>query len=103
MTKPHILQVGPYPEWDQTPLDAAFHMHRYFEAADKAAYLAQHGMRRNAWMRRAEPLAVMLHATGADPCPNADHPDCAAGAGRGALKLASDRTQAMKAQVVFSE
>lgn len=43
MTKPHILQVGPYPEWDQTPLDAAFHMHRYFEAADKAAFLAEHG------------------------------------------------------------
>jgi lactate dehydrogenase-like 2-hydroxyacid dehydrogenase len=43
MTKPHILQVGPYPEWDQTPLDAAFHMHRYFEAADKAAFLAEVG------------------------------------------------------------
>lgn len=43
MTKPNILQVGPYPEWDQTPLDAAFHMHRYFEAADKPAFLAEHG------------------------------------------------------------
>lgn len=43
MTKPHILQVGPYPEWDQTPLDETFHMHRYFEAADKPAFLAEHG------------------------------------------------------------
>ncbi len=43
MTKPHILQVGPYPEWDQGPLDAAFHMHRYFEAADKASFLAEVG------------------------------------------------------------
>jgi lactate dehydrogenase-like 2-hydroxyacid dehydrogenase len=43
MTMPHILQVGPYPEWDQVPLDAAFHMHRYFEAADKAAFLAEVG------------------------------------------------------------
>jgi lactate dehydrogenase-like 2-hydroxyacid dehydrogenase len=43
MTKPDILQVGPYPEWDQTPLDAAFTMHRYFEADDKAAFLAQVG------------------------------------------------------------
>jgi len=43
MTKPHILQVGPYPDWDQVPLDAAFQMHRYFEAADKAAFLAEHG------------------------------------------------------------
>jgi lactate dehydrogenase-like 2-hydroxyacid dehydrogenase len=43
MTKPHVLQVGPYPEWDQGPLDAAFHMHRYFEAADKPAFLAEVG------------------------------------------------------------
>nr|MCU0901459.1 2-hydroxyacid dehydrogenase [Cypionkella sp.] len=43
MTKPHILQVGPYPEWDQIPLDAAFTVHRYFEAADKAAFLAEVG------------------------------------------------------------
>lgn len=41
MPKPHILQVGPYPEWDQRPLDASFHMHRYFEVADKAAFLAE--------------------------------------------------------------
>jgi lactate dehydrogenase-like 2-hydroxyacid dehydrogenase len=43
MTKPHVLQVGSYPEWDQVPLDAAFQIHRYFEAADKPAFLAQIG------------------------------------------------------------
>ncbi|KQN72378.1 2-hydroxyacid dehydrogenase [Devosia sp. Leaf64] len=43
MTKPHILQMGPYPEWDQVPLDAAFTVHRYFEAADKPALLAAVG------------------------------------------------------------
>ncbi len=43
MTKPHVLQVGSYPDWDQTPLDAAFSMHRYFDAADKVAFLAQVG------------------------------------------------------------
>ncbi|PYE32627.1 lactate dehydrogenase-like 2-hydroxyacid dehydrogenase [Rhizobium sp. PP-F2F-G38] len=43
MTKPHILQVGPYPEWDETPLNAAFAVHRYFEAADKQAFLAEIG------------------------------------------------------------
>lgn len=43
MTKPEILQVGPYPEWDQVPLDAAFAVHRYFEAADKPGFLAQVG------------------------------------------------------------
>lgn len=43
MTKPDILQIGPYPEWDQVPLEQNFHMHRYFEAADKAAFLAEVG------------------------------------------------------------
>ncbi|HEX9859468.1 MAG TPA: 2-hydroxyacid dehydrogenase [Paracoccaceae bacterium] len=43
MTKPEILQVGPYPEWDQVPLDAAFAVHRYFEAADKPGFLAAVG------------------------------------------------------------
>lgn len=43
MTKPHVLQVGPYPEWDQTPLDAAYVMHRWWEAPDKAAFLAEVG------------------------------------------------------------
>jgi lactate dehydrogenase-like 2-hydroxyacid dehydrogenase len=43
MAKPHVLQVGPYPEWDQTPLDAAFHMHRLWEAEDKAVFLASVG------------------------------------------------------------
>lgn len=43
MTRPQILQVGPYPEWDQGPLDQTFTMHRLFEASDRAAFLAQHG------------------------------------------------------------
>jgi lactate dehydrogenase-like 2-hydroxyacid dehydrogenase len=45
MTKPAILQIGPYPAWDQTPLDEAFEVHRVFEAADKAAFLADVGPR----------------------------------------------------------
>ncbi|MFO8128265.1 2-hydroxyacid dehydrogenase [Yoonia sp.] len=43
MAKVEILQVGPYPEWDQAPLDAAFTAHRYFEANDKPALLTQVG------------------------------------------------------------
>ena len=43
VSKIELLQVGPYPEWDQERLDAHFTMHRYFEAADKAAFLAEHG------------------------------------------------------------
>ena len=37
MTKPHILQMGPYPEWDQLPLDEQFTIHRYYSAMDRAA------------------------------------------------------------------
>lgn len=43
MTKPHILQIGPYPQWDQEPLENAFTVHKLFEADDKAAFLAQVG------------------------------------------------------------
>ncbi len=43
MSKPHILQAGSYPAWDQEPLDAAFAMHRYFDTADQAAFLAEVG------------------------------------------------------------
>jgi len=43
MTKPHILQMGPYPEWDQLPLDEQFTIHRYYSAMDRAALLAEVG------------------------------------------------------------
>lgn len=43
MNKPQILQLGPYPAWDEEPLNAAFQMHRYFEATDKQAFLAEVG------------------------------------------------------------
>jgi lactate dehydrogenase-like 2-hydroxyacid dehydrogenase len=34
MTKPDILQISPYAEWDQTPLDAAYHVHHLSAAPD---------------------------------------------------------------------
>ncbi|TPJ83238.1 2-hydroxyacid dehydrogenase [Mesorhizobium sp. B2-5-13] len=40
MQRPHILQVGPYPAWDEEPLNEAFTVHRYFAADDKRAFLA---------------------------------------------------------------
>ena len=43
MAKPQILQVGPYPQWDEEPLNSAFEVHRYFDAADKTAFLAEVG------------------------------------------------------------
>lgn len=43
MTKPNVLQVGLYPDWDQKPLEEAFEMLRYFEASDKAGFLTEVG------------------------------------------------------------
>ena len=43
MTKNNILQVGPYPEWDQAPLDSAFQMHKLFEQPDREAFLSAVG------------------------------------------------------------
>ena len=67
MTQIDILQVGPYPEWDQGPLDQAFAMHRLFEAADKPAMLAEVGPRIRGIATRGELGAdrAMIEA-----CPN---------------------------------
>lgn len=54
MDKPHILQVGPYPDWDQAPIDMAFHAHRLFEAADRGAFLERHGPQVRAIATRGE-------------------------------------------------
>lgn len=54
MTKPEILQVGPYPDWDQVPIDEAFDAKRLFEADDKAAFLGEHGPQVRAIATRGE-------------------------------------------------
>ena len=43
MPKPEILQVGPYPEWDQVPLDQTYTMHKLFKMAAPASFLIEHG------------------------------------------------------------
>jgi len=43
MPKPHVLQMGSYPECDQGPLDAAYQMHGLHIAADKSAFMAEVG------------------------------------------------------------
>lgn len=54
MQKPVVLQVGPYPDWDQAPLDAAFDIKRLFEASDALSFLAEHGPRVRAIATRGE-------------------------------------------------
>lgn len=43
MAKPEILLVGPYPEWDLVELDAQYEVRKLYEAADRDAFLQQHG------------------------------------------------------------
>ncbi len=54
MSKPEVLQIGPYPPWDQEPLDAAFKMHRLFEISDKTAFLKTQGSSIKAIATRGE-------------------------------------------------
>ncbi|ASY66002.1 D-3-phosphoglycerate dehydrogenase (plasmid) [Sinorhizobium sojae CCBAU 05684] len=54
MSKPHILQVGPYPEWDEAPLNDAFTVHRYFDASDKESFLSSVGPEIRAIATRGE-------------------------------------------------
>ncbi len=91
MTKAEILQVGAYPEWDQAPLDAAFTAHRYFEAADKAAMLAQVGPRVRAIATRGDlgASAAMIAA-----CPNLEI-IAVYGVGYDAVDLASCRARSI--------
>jgi lactate dehydrogenase-like 2-hydroxyacid dehydrogenase len=54
LDKPHILQVGAYPAWDQEPLERDYTLHRLYEAADRAACLAEVGPRVRAIATRGD-------------------------------------------------
>lgn len=92
MQKPHILQVGPYPDWDQIPLNAAFHVHRHFEAADKAAFLEEIGPAVRAIATRGElgADAAMIAA-----CPNLEIV-CVYGVGYDAVDLGACRARGIR-------
>lgn len=54
MSKPIVLQVGPYPDWDQEQLDASFDMRKLYAANDRADFLAQAGPNVKAIATRGE-------------------------------------------------
>lgn len=54
LPKIEILQVGPYPKWDEDRLNDHFEVHRYFEATDRQAFLGQHGKSIRAVATRGE-------------------------------------------------
>ncbi|CDN48823.1 Phosphoglycerate dehydrogenase [Neorhizobium galegae bv. orientalis str. HAMBI 540] len=42
MSKPDILLIGPYPEWDLVELEAQYNVLKLYEAADRDAFVSQH-------------------------------------------------------------
>lgn len=92
MAKPQVLQVGPYPEWDQAPLDAAYTIHRWWEAADKDAFLAEVGPNIRAIATRGDLGAsqAMIAA-----CPNLEM-IAVFGVGYDAVHLASCRARGIR-------
>ena len=67
MNKPVVLQMGAYPEWDEGPLNEQYDVRRYFEAADKAAFLAECGPQVRGIATRGE-LGASREVIGV--CPN---------------------------------
>lgn len=49
-----VLQMGPYPPWDQEPLEATFEVHRYYEIEDKRSFLESVAPRIRAIATRGE-------------------------------------------------
>lgn len=43
MTKPEILLIGPYPEWDLVELEAQYKVLKLYEAKDQKAFLEEYG------------------------------------------------------------
>lgn len=66
MSKPHILQMGQLPEWDEAPLRDAYEVHRYFDATDKNALLANFGSDIKAIVTRGD---LGAHADVIAACP----------------------------------
>ncbi|MGN7736805.1 2-hydroxyacid dehydrogenase [Rhizobiales bacterium] len=54
MTKPEILLMGPYPDWDLVELEARYAVHKIYEAEDRDAFLATHGPNIQAIATRGE-------------------------------------------------
>ncbi len=67
MPKPEILQVGPFPEWDQIPLDQAFTMHRFFDVADPVSFLTEYGRAMRGIATRGE---LGANRSMIEACPN---------------------------------
>jgi lactate dehydrogenase-like 2-hydroxyacid dehydrogenase len=41
MTRPDVLMIGPYPQWDMESLDQQYNVHKLWTASDKAAFISR--------------------------------------------------------------
>ncbi len=41
MTRPELLVIGPYPDWDMAALEESYSVHRLWEAAARASFIAE--------------------------------------------------------------
>ena len=54
MTKPDILLIGPYPEWDLVELEAQYNVLKLYEATDRDAFVGEHAQTIRAIATRGE-------------------------------------------------
>lgn len=54
LDRPHLLVMGPYPDWDMQPLEEAYVVHRLWEAANPDALIADHAAQIRAIATRGE-------------------------------------------------
>lgn len=54
MSKPDLLLIGPYPEWDLVELEAQYTVLKLYEAADRDAFLTEHAANIRAIATRGE-------------------------------------------------
>ncbi|WP_421566702.1 2-hydroxyacid dehydrogenase [Ochrobactrum sp. EDr1-4] len=54
MSKPQILLMGAYPEWDLADLEAQYQVHKVYEAQDRDAFIAEHAPEIRAIATRGE-------------------------------------------------
>ncbi len=92
MDKPIILQAGPYPPWDQEPLDASYGVRRLFEAPDRDAFLAAHGKDIRAIVTRGE---LGANAALIAACPKLEI-ICVYGVGYDAVDLGAARERGIR-------
>ncbi len=93
MSKPTVLMIGAYPEWDMPSLEQAYDLRKLWLAADKEAFLAEAALEARAIATRGE-----LGASGAliDRCPKLEIVSCY-GVGVDAIDL--ERAQARGVRV----